>query len=214
MRRAALCAACFLIAGLAAAGRRSAVRLQAASAPPPPQLATALKGQLSATATRLVEGGAVWLTLWPVASLPPPPRDPPPPRVLARLPAGALIGALSVARPWLDYRDQQVPPGAYTLRYAVQPLLKEHAGVSPYRDFLLLVAAGDDDGQARSDEAWIDLSRKVTGTGHPAVLALLPIVAPSPRLIESGDGQLLLTVAGLPRGLALVVKGHGNLQPA
>jgi hypothetical protein len=54
---------------------------------------------------------------------------------------------------WRDARGQEVPPGTYTLRYAVQPLLKDHAGTSRWRDFAII---GD-----RRD-------------GHPWVMALAP----------------------------------------
>ena len=51
----------------------------------------------------------------------------------------------------------------------VQPRLKDHAGRDTIRDFALLVPRG-----LPPATDWIAASRRVSGTRHPAVLALTP----------------------------------------
>lgn len=88
-----------------------------------------------------------------------------------------LVGVARVPEPWKDYRGTPVKSGLYTLRYAVQPADGNHMGVSIYRDFLLMIpVAQDEDPQAQySHDQLVSLSKKTTGTPHPAVLALFPV---------------------------------------
>lgn len=59
-------------------------------------------------------------------------------------PDGALVGAMRVAQPLTDARGFTIKPGVYTLRFALQPQDGDHLGVSPYRQFLLVAPAADD----------------------------------------------------------------------
>ena len=56
----------------------------------------------------------------------------------ATITRGEPLALVTLLQPWQDFRAQTVPPGTYVLRYAVQPLLKDHAGTSPWRDFGIL----------------------------------------------------------------------------
>ena len=71
-------------------------------------------------------------------------------------------------------------PGVYTLRYSMFPINGDHQGVAPQRDFLVMSPAALD--QAAAPVAKFDdlmnMSRKVSGTPHPAVLSMW--------LVESG----------------------------
>jgi hypothetical protein len=70
----------------------------------------------------------------------------------SRITRGAILGTITFTEPWQDYRGQTVPAGTYELHYAVQPLLKDHAGTSQWRDFAILPGSA----------------------GHPYVMALVP----------------------------------------
>src|SRR5688572_16022710 len=72
--------------------------------------------------------------------------------VYSSISTGEILGRIRFHDAWRDYRGQEVPAGIYTLRYAVQPLLKDHAGTSRWRDFAIV---GERD-------------------GHPWVMALVP----------------------------------------
>src|SRR5882762_8125380 len=51
----------------------------------------------------------------------------------------ALIGVITFPQAATDFRKQGIKAGSYTLRYAVHPQDGNHLGISPIRDFLLLV---------------------------------------------------------------------------
>ena len=89
---------------------------------------------------------------------------------------GELIGVLQVEmkKKFTDFRGQEIKPGVYTLRYSLQPVNGDHLGASPQRDFLVLVPAADDkDANAAPNfETLMGMSRKASGTPHPAVLSI------------------------------------------
>ncbi len=108
---------------------------------------------------------------------------------------------------WTDSKDQAISAGAYALVYAVQPAIKEHRGVSELRDVLVLVAAREFAASAGID-GLVEASRRVSGSGHPAVLALLPPppAAGAPGVVREDAGRLILEVqtGGIPLALILV----------
>ena len=71
-------------------------------------------------------------------------------------------------------------PGVYVLRYAVQPTTADHLGVSPFKDFLLLMPAIlDKSADVLSHEKLVELSPRAISISeaHPAALSLDPPVA-------------------------------------
>jgi hypothetical protein len=88
---------------------------------------------------------------------------------------GELIGVVHYKNKGADFRGQDIPPGAYTLRFALQPVDGDHVGTSDTRDFLLLVAATDDQTVAPIErEQLLGLSAEAVETGHPGMLCLQP----------------------------------------
>ena len=88
---------------------------------------------------------------------------------------GTLVGAFRFPAAGSDYRNQKIKAGVYTLRYGYQPQDGNHLGTADYRDFLILVQAGEDKSAAKvTQEQVMDLSKKVSGSTHPAILSLLP----------------------------------------
>ena len=88
------------------------------------------------------------------------------------------MGAIQLHRACVDLRDEEIPAGVYTLRYAVQPETDDHAGSHDSRDFLLLLLPGDDTSPAliSEHEQLHNLSmatRATAGQGeHPCFLPL------------------------------------------
>jgi hypothetical protein len=195
VRRAAGLAPHAAVLVVLAARAAATPTLEERSAALPRELAPAVAKQLSGAALVVRDGAGPWLTLFT-------PADP-------DVPPGALGGVLVVESGWRDFRDRAVPAGVYTLRRALQPNLKEHAGTSPSRDFLLLVPARVDDGGARAPEGWIAASRGIAGP-HPAVLCLLPAPSGARARLEDADGRLLLVPSS--SRFALVLKGHGVMD--
>lgn len=115
---------------------------------------------------------------------------------------GGLIGVLKVARPCLDFREQELPAGVYTLRYALQPDLDVHHESHESRDFLLLVPADDDKSPDvfADPEKLVELSARVTLTTHPSII---PLVKPG----EVDREEPLRRDEKDPNGWLLLLKG-------
>lgn len=133
-----------------------------------------------------------------------------------RVPQGALVGVVHVSAGWSDIRGYSIRPGTYTLRFALQPQNGDHLGISPYREFLLMAPAAEDDSAAPVgyDDA-VALSKKASRRAHPACLSLDPPEATgAPRSVTSnefGHDVVVFTVPagadGAPLTFGLVVRG-------
>lgn len=161
-----------------------------------------------------LEGEAVW-ELWLRPELPAPETEPAFGQAFGALSRGGLVGVIRLPVAWSDYMGTRIGPGLYTLRYLVQPVDGAHMGVSLHRDFLLLVPAADDGGPEETygfDEL-VALSRKATGTNHPAVLALFPVDGAEelPAVVDNELGQPTLAVQVGEVTLGLVVRGQGDV---
>lgn len=188
--------------------------------PPPEELGPATAAVLVTDGLRVrLDGEPVW-ELWTL-------REPPESadgeaafgQELAALPAGGLVGAVRLLHEWSDYRGTRIGPGLYTLRYLVEPADGAHLGTALYRDFALLVPAGADGGPGETYgfDDLLALSRRATGTNHPAVMALFPDwsvadgEAEAPAVADNEIGQPTLLVAIGDLRFGLVVAGHGDV---
>jgi hypothetical protein len=127
-----------------------------------------------------------------------------------------LLGVVRLGEAWADYKKNPIPPGVYTLRYAIHPADGNHMGVSIYRDYLLLVPVSDDtsvDVDWSPELLW-EKSKTTTGTTHPAVLALFPVwEEPSEPVMvrnEMDQWTLAVPVGSVSPTVGLVVEGHGE----
>lgn len=148
--------------------------------------------------------GATVLDFWFVKSLPVKPDS-----GWGAVREGALVGAVVISSEFRDIRGRLIKPGVYTLRYGLQPQNGDHLGVSPFREFLLLIPAPlDQDPADREQEATIDLSTKAVGGSHPAVWSIDPPVtsaAPmSTHKTELGHQALVVEVGGTHFGIVLI----------
>ena len=135
--------------------------------------------------------------------------------VYDRLAPSALVGVLHFIRPSSDYRGQSIPAGFYTLRAELMPDDGNHLGVAPSRDFLLLVPPTADPGPETAPNFLdvVALSRKASGTKHPAPLSLVPAEGgATPAVTKDDEGHFIFTTtihlsSGEDLPIALVVKG-------
>jgi hypothetical protein len=135
--------------------------------------------------------------------------------VYDRLAPSALIGVLHFLRPSSDYRGQSIGAGFYTLRSGLMPDDGNHLGVAPSRDFLLLVPPSADPGPEVAPNFLdvVALSRKASGTKHPAPLSLVPAEGgAAPAITKDDEGHFIFTTtvhlsSGEDLPIALVVKG-------
>ena len=131
-----------------------------------------------------------------------------------QLASSTFLGVIRVAKGLSDFRGQPIKPGTYSLRYELLPEDGNHLGVSPNRDFLLLVPASADPNPnaAMGPEDLAKLSNRASGTNHPALLSLTSADQSAfPSVSANAEGFTVLSVklkmsAGeLP--MAVIVKG-------
>jgi hypothetical protein len=135
--------------------------------------------------------------------------------IYTTLSESSLIGVVTFPKATSDFRGQAIKPGTYTLRYALHPTDGNHLGISPIRDFLVLIPVSVDqnaDGQYKFEEL-TKMSAKASGTNHPAVISLVsPESKPAPTLVENEHGHLVFMTkvksqSGADVPIAFVVKG-------
>jgi hypothetical protein len=146
------------------------------SATPPTSLSDALKGILQAQGSRILnEQGGTWCEIWIRKEVANTGKPVSPDAKYPALHLGSLLGVMSFPAAGSDYRGQAIKPGIYTMRYCLIPQDGNHLGAAPIRDFVLLVPVAEDakDPEAvMTVEELVNLSRKASGTNHPAVINL------------------------------------------
>jgi hypothetical protein len=132
------------------------------------------------------------------------------------LAVSAFVGVITFPQQATDFRKQTIKAGSYSLRYAVHPQDGNHLGISPIRDFLLLVpVASDQDPSAKFKFEDLNvLSKKASGTNHASPWSLVTTdgISNWPSLSEDEYGHLIFaakmkTDTGSEMSIALVVKG-------
>lgn len=130
-----------------------------------------------------------------------------------------LIGVITFMRGTTDFRGQSIKPGSYTIRYAIHPTDGNHMGISPIRDFLVMLPVATDsnpDAQFKFEEL-TKMSTKVTGTSHPGILSLIQLAgAPAAPKLETDDynrmafSAAIKNQSGASMPISFVVKGHAE----
>jgi hypothetical protein len=164
--------------------------------PPPSGLPAAIAGTLQKDGSKIVAGnGTAFCEVWLRSSVPSGPKTTEDGVTLPTIPQGSLLGVLRFPARGADRRGQNIKPGVYTLRYALQPVNGDHQGVAPQRDFMLMVPVADDPGSDAKpgfDEV-TKLSTKASGTPHPAVLSMSSSSnAKFPELKKEGENDWAL----------------------
>ena len=172
VHRARFCALALLALALPAAAQEYKVAPLDTPAPTG-AVAPEITSLLQSTGLQVTKGSQViceiWLAKeWPIAAEAKTGGE-----VLYPLTPGQLISVARYPRKANDFRDHDIPAGAYVLRYVHQPVDGAHVGTSPTRDFLaLLPAAKDRDPKMIEFKPLAEISKETTGTAHPAILSL------------------------------------------
>jgi len=122
---------------------------------------------------------------------------------------GTLLGVVRFPVKGTDRRGQTIQPGVYTLRLSFYPADGAHQGVAQTRDFLLMVpAAGDTDlNSTPAFDQLVAMSKKASGTPHPAVLNCWKPDSSGPAALkQEGPDWVLYNSIG-DRPIALIVVG-------
>lgn len=202
------------LSALAAAGKVEAIGAFTDSSAP-----EAVKKALEAKGYRVTLGdGAVQCEVWFRTGVVAGKTDAPG-AVYTGLAESAMIGVMMLPKGMNDFRGQAIKPGTYTMRYALHPTDGNHMGISPVRDFLLLVPVSADPNPDASFkfEELAKLSAKASNTNHPAAISLVmpDSSAAALSLIEDEHGRSVLvakikTQAGTEMPIALIVKGQAE----
>ncbi len=175
-----------------------------------------IRSVLAAKGYRILpEASGAPVELWYRKEIPVEPKPSASDALYDRLAESTLLGVIHLEQAFADYRGQPVPAGFYTLRYALMPNDGNHLGVAPSRDFLLLIPANADPGPGKLPDFQdlINLSRRASGTGHPAPLSLVQADGGAGAgLSKDDEGHVIFSAAihlasGGDMALALVVKG-------
>jgi hypothetical protein len=167
------------LSGLARA--QEPYKIEPLKQPTPQEVAAPVRAVLAGEGYRVVDGqGKVYAEFW-LRKAVPASEKPAGSKGVIQFPflaEGELLGALRFAGEGHDYRDQTIPKGIYTVRYGLQPVNGDHLGVSPFRDYVLLLPAAKDTALTNLPTKPLqDRSAEAAGTSHPAVFLL---VAPPP----------------------------------
>lgn len=201
------------LSALAAAGKVEAIgAFTDASAP------EAVKKALEAKGYRVTLGDSVQCEVWFRAGVVGGKTDTPG-AVYTGLAESSMVGVISLPKGMNDFRGQAIKPGTYTMRYALHPTDGNHMGISPVRDFLVLIPVSADPNPDASFkfEELAKLSTKASNTNHPAAISLVmpDSTSGTPFIVEDEHGRQVLvakikTQAGAEMPIGLIVKGQAE----
>lgn len=141
--------------------------------PPPAEVPAVMKDMLQPEGLK-VAGPKPVCEIWLRKDAPTGPKSTEDSIDIPTIPHGAFLGVIRFTAKGEDRRGQGLEPGVYTLRYSLYPVNGDHQGVAPQRDFMVLSRIADDqDPKANAEyDPLMTLSRKASGTPHPAVLSM------------------------------------------
>ena len=182
--------------------------------PPPSEVDPGIAAALEKDGIRIKDGDKVVMELWFRTTKPTGPASTDASVTLKQVPQGSLMGVLRFPARGADRRGQTIKPGVYTLRLSFFPPNGDHQGVAPQRDFLLLSpAATDKDLKATpAFDALVEMSRKASGTPHPAVLSTWKVEEKDfkPGVAQEGDTDWVLQTKIGDTPIAVIVAGVFN----
>jgi hypothetical protein len=193
---------------------------------PPREISEPVRALLQSKAIQLLDGDKPVFQIWlrqevPLKSKPQSPAAGP-----SSLSEFGVVGAISIqGGGFKDYKDNDIPSGVFTARFAQQPQDGDHLGSAEFNTFVVLIGADSD----KAPDAFtkftpmVKASGKLTPSGHPLVLSLRPasgkgepfsLVEPAPehkaiRLKITGktaEGEKAEVI------FDLVYQGHGHIQ--
>ena len=159
---------------------------------PPAGLAASIQSVLSSQTIQVNRGDTTIYELWFRTDTPLKAKPPSMGENLKSLKETTLIGAAQVGRQERDYRDDELYPGLYTIRFSLQPQDGDHLGTALHPYFAVLTPAKLDtdlNGLGTYKEL-VKASGKESATGHPFILSLWPVEkneGTDPRITEPAD---------------------------
>jgi len=157
--------------------------VKATAKEPAKELGDAIRQTLPAKAVQVLDGDKPAFEFWFVKEVPLKSKPTSLAKALDSLEPARLLGAVSVSSATRDYRDDELPAGVYTMRFALQPQDGDHSGSTDYTYFAVLVPAKLDSAPdaLTTYKAVVKASAKGTSNEHPHVMSLRPASS------EAGD---------------------------
>ena len=177
--------------------------------PPPSEVGPAIAQALQKDGVKITNNGAAYCEVWFRATKPSGGSGSEESSTLSTLPQGALLGVIRFDGRGSDRRGQSIKAGVYTLRYGLMPMNGDHQGAAPQRDFMLMTPASEDkDLNATPNfDALVAMSKKTSGTPHPAVLSFWKADNDTPGLSKQGDSDWVLQTKLGDTTIAVILVG-------
>jgi hypothetical protein len=181
---------------------------------PPSDLPPAFASMMAKQGYKISGPSGVYCEIWFRSSLPAGKKSTEDSVAFPTIPHGSLIGAIRFPGAAADRRGQQLKAGTYTLRYSNYPVNGDHLGVAPQRDFLVMTPVAEDK-DPNATPAFDDLmamSKKASGTPHPAVLSMeVPAGgAAAPGFAKEGEHDWAITVKIGDASVSLILIGKAE----
>ncbi len=143
---------------------------------PPAEVSEPIKKVLQAKAIQLLNGDKPVFEFWWRKDVPIKAKPESAAKSLETLDEITLLGVAVVGEGQRDYKDNEIAPGTYTMRFGLQPQDGDHLGTSEFPFFAVLIPTKTDTDVAsiKTYKAMVKGSGKGTATGHPIVLSLRP----------------------------------------
>ncbi|MEX2140802.1 MAG: hypothetical protein WD894_16180 [Pirellulales bacterium] len=205
-----------------------AAKLTQTAAKPPAEIAEPIRAVLDGKVVRIVKDDKASFEFWFRKELPLAEKPAGGTLGLGTMKEGSILGAVRVAGEHYDFRNEEIPPGVYTVRLGIQPEDGNHLGVAPTRTFALLIPAKHDTKlEPVGHEQLMKAAAKINAAMHPSSLNLQPVEKAEgefPRLEErtGGDHKVVLLKLSARLGdansketttltFALVYDGQGTI---
>jgi len=194
-----------LLCSLAAFGQ---YKSESAGAPPV-EAAPAITAVLQKDGAKITNNGKAYCEIWFRTDTPPAAKSSEDGVTLPAISMGALLGVIRFDGNGADRRGQTIKAGVYTLRYGIMPINGDHQGAAPQRDFLLMTPAAEDKdlNATPAFDALVAMSRKASGTPHPAVLSFWKADAGAPGFSKQGENDWVLQTKMGDTPIAVILIG-------
>lgn len=151
---------------------------------PPQEIDGSIRKTVQGNAVQILENEKPIYEFWFSAALPLQSKPELVGKGLDTIKQTTLLGVVAVHGDKHDYKDNDLPSGIYTIRFAMQPQDGNHLGTAEFSYFAVLIRSKNDSKlDGISDyKALVKASSKETSSDHPIILSLRPT--------SSGDGNL------------------------
>lgn len=148
---------------------------------PPAALGEGIRQLLASKAVQISEDGQAVYELWFCRTIPIQSKPASAAEALKTLRETTLLGAAVASGHNRDYKDNEVAPGVYTMRFGLQPQDGDHLGTADYPYFAILIPAKYDEkpDTFTTYRPMVKASGRDVPTGHPNVLSLRPVSSPA-----------------------------------